>query len=152
MIDNQQYLPRTPTLDYTSNSDPMGFTRIICGGLILPTIATIFGKLLFQRINSNFQRSIIGGIAFIGIKGILKIYYKQQQFIRQAHRQIKNFEPPKAVSTSTSTSSGGQTASSNSNNFLLTSNSNSNINATINNNNINDNNSNVDQNSRTNLF
>lgn len=42
--------------------------------------------------NSNFQRSIIGGIAFIGLKGIMKIYYKQQQFLRQAHRQIKNFE------------------------------------------------------------
>jgi len=53
------YLPRTPTVAYTSNSDPVSFTRTICGGLILPTIATIFGKLLFQRINSNFQRSII---------------------------------------------------------------------------------------------
>lgn len=54
-----QYLPRTPAVAYSSNSDPVSFTRTICGGLILPTIATIVGKLLFQRVNSNFQRSII---------------------------------------------------------------------------------------------
>lgn len=93
------YLPRMPAVAYPSNSDPVSFTRTICGGLVLPTISTIFGKLFFQRINSNFQRSIIGGIAFIGLKGIFKIYYKQQQFLRQAHRQIKNY------SDSTSSSS-----------------------------------------------
>lgn len=96
MPDESQYLPRTPA-NYSSNSDPISFTRTICGGLILPTIATIFGKLLFQRVNSNFQRSIIGGIAFVGLKGIFKIYYKQQQFLRQAHRQIKNFEAAAAA-------------------------------------------------------
>lgn len=101
---DSEYLPRTPAMAYTSNSDPVSFTRDICGGLILPTIATIFGKLLFQRINSNFQRSIIGGIAFIGLKGILKMYYKQQQFLRQAHRQIKNYDAgTSSSSTQTST-------------------------------------------------
>lgn len=79
-------------MSYSPNSDPVSFTRTICGGLILPTIATLFGKVIFKRVNSNFQRSIIGGIAFIGLKGILKIYYKQQQFLRQAHRQIKNYD------------------------------------------------------------
>ena len=53
------FLPRMPAVAYPSNSDPVSFTRTICGGLVLPTISTIFGKLLFQRINSNFQRSII---------------------------------------------------------------------------------------------
>lgn len=102
---NSEYLPRTPAVAYASNSDPVSFTRTICGGLILPTIATIVGKLLFQRINSNFQRSIIGGIAFIGLKGIFKIYYKQQQFLRQAHRQIKNYDGGSS-SSSTSTQTG----------------------------------------------
>lgn len=53
------YLPRMPAIAHQNNSDPVSFTRTICGGLVLPTISTIFGKLLFQRINSNFQRSII---------------------------------------------------------------------------------------------
>jgi E3 ubiquitin-protein ligase MARCH5 len=62
---NSQQLPRTPAFTYTSNSDPVSFTRTICGGLILPTIATIFGKLFFKRINSNFQRSIIVSFHFL---------------------------------------------------------------------------------------
>ena len=36
--------------------------------------------------------SLKGGISFVGLKGIFKIYYKQQQYLRQAHRQIKNFD------------------------------------------------------------
>ena len=101
---NSEYLPRMPSVNYSSNSDPVSFTRTICGGLVLPTISTIFGKLLFQRINSNFQRSIIGGIAFIGLKGIFKIYYKHQQFLRQAHRQIKNYSETNSPSSSSSSS------------------------------------------------
>ena len=34
-------------------------TRMLCGSLILPTVATIAGKLLFGRIQSNFQRSLL---------------------------------------------------------------------------------------------
>jgi hypothetical protein len=49
-----------------------------------------------KRINKLFYYYTLllekGGIAFIGIKGMFKIYYKQQQFLRQAHRQIKNYE------------------------------------------------------------
>jgi len=40
----------------------------------------------------SFFLFLKGGIAFIGLKGIFKIYYKQQQFLRQAHRQIKNYD------------------------------------------------------------
>jgi len=109
-----EYLPRTPTVAYSSNSDPVSFTRTIFGGLILPTIAVVCGKLLFQRINSNFHRSIMGGIAFIGLKGIFKIYYKQQQFLRQAHRQIKNYDNgTSSSSTQTTSYSNSNTASSN---------------------------------------
>ena len=34
-------------------------TRMLCGSLILPTVATIAGKLMFGRIQSNFQRSLL---------------------------------------------------------------------------------------------
>jgi len=33
-----------------------------------------------------------GGFAFVTIKGILKLYYKQQQYIRQAQRRILNYD------------------------------------------------------------
>jgi E3 ubiquitin-protein ligase MARCH5 len=73
-------------------SDPISVTRVLCGALILPTIATIVGKILFGQVESNFQRTLMGGIAFVAIKGVLKIYFKQQQYIRQAQRRILNFE------------------------------------------------------------
>ncbi|XP_050397687.1 E3 ubiquitin-protein ligase MARCHF5 [Patella vulgata] len=72
-------------------SDPICATRVLCGALILPTIATIVGKLMFGSVQSNFQRTLLGGIAFIAIKGVLKIYYRQQQYFRQANRVILDF-------------------------------------------------------------
>ncbi|UJR26112.1 hypothetical protein I4U23_007458 [Adineta vaga] len=89
--DRTSYLPRLPT-ERNGNSNPASLTRLICGGLILPTIATIFGKFMFQRVHSNFQRTLLGGIAFIVLKGTAKIYYKQSQYIREAHREILNYE------------------------------------------------------------
>lgn len=32
-----------------------------------------------------------GGIAFVLIKGVLKVYFKQQQYIMQANRHILNY-------------------------------------------------------------
>ncbi|KAL5022758.1 hypothetical protein ScPMuIL_001913 [Solemya velum] len=72
-------------------SDPISATRVLCGALILPTIATIVGKLMFGSVHSNFQRTLLGGIAFITIKGVLKIFYKQQQYKRQANRVVNDY-------------------------------------------------------------
>ena len=44
--------------------------------------------------------TVQGGFAFVTIKGVLKLYYKQQQYIRQAQRRILNFDE---TSTSTQT-------------------------------------------------
>lgn len=96
--DRTSYLPRIPT-ERNDDSNPASLTRLICGGLILPTIATIFGKFMFQRVHSNFQRTLLGGIAFIVLKGTAKIYYKQSQYIREAHRKILNYETATASST-----------------------------------------------------
>ncbi|XP_010766453.1 E3 ubiquitin-protein ligase MARCH5-like, partial [Notothenia coriiceps] len=35
-----------------------------------------------------------GGIAFVAIKGAFKVYFKQQQYQRQAHRKILDFPEP----------------------------------------------------------
>ncbi|CAB0038597.1 unnamed protein product [Trichogramma brassicae] len=77
--------------DVPPMTDPASATRILCGALLLPTIATICGKIFFSSINSNFQRTILGGVAFITIKGAFKIYYKQQQYIRQRQRRIMDY-------------------------------------------------------------
>ena len=43
---------------------------------------------------------------YIGVKGMAKIYYKQQQYLRQAHRHIRSFEnmSPSGVATQTGSS------------------------------------------------
>lgn len=102
-IFNESLLPaRTPTEIEGHFSNPLSATRILCGALILPTIATVAGKLMFGSVSSNFQRTLLGGIAFVSIKGLLKVYYRQQQYLRQAHRQILNF-PEEAITPATTT-------------------------------------------------
>lgn len=42
---------------------------------------------------AGFQNIFLfqGGIAFVAIKGAFKVYFKQQQYLRQAHRKILNY-------------------------------------------------------------
>ncbi|XP_048125268.1 E3 ubiquitin-protein ligase MARCH5 isoform X1 [Alosa alosa] len=86
-------VPRIPA-EASPLADHVSATRILCGALVFPTIATIVGKLMFSSVNSNLQRTILGGIAFVAIKGAFKVYFKQQQYLRQAHRRILNFPEP----------------------------------------------------------
>ncbi|XP_050304665.1 E3 ubiquitin-protein ligase MARCHF5-like isoform X2 [Anthonomus grandis grandis] len=66
-------------------------TRVLCGALLMPTISTFFGKFFFDSVKSNFHRTVLGGLAFIAIKGCLKIYHKQQNYIRQCQRKILDY-------------------------------------------------------------
>ncbi|KAF3827762.1 hypothetical protein GH733_000997, partial [Mirounga leonina] len=73
-------VPRIPA-EANPLADHVSATRILCGALVFPTIATIVGKLMFSSVNSNLQRTILGGIAFVAIKGAFKVYFKQQQYL-----------------------------------------------------------------------
>lgn len=84
------YMPRRP-VDATSPGDHLSVSRTLCGALIFPSVASLLGKMLFHRVSSNLQRTVLGGIAFVLIKGALKIYFKQQQHIAQASRYILNY-------------------------------------------------------------
>ncbi|XP_061184161.1 E3 ubiquitin-protein ligase MARCHF5-like isoform X2 [Saccostrea echinata] len=84
-------LPRLPA-DTTRIVDPVSATRIVCGALVLPSCAVLCGNLLFRSVRSNMQRTMMGGISFIAFKGAIKMYYKQQQYIRQARRVIKDYD------------------------------------------------------------
>lgn len=72
-------------------TSPVSATRVLCGALLMPTISTFFGKFLFDSVKSNFHRTVLGGLAFIAIKGCLKIYHKQQNYIRQCQRKILDY-------------------------------------------------------------
>ncbi|XP_020377767.1 E3 ubiquitin-protein ligase MARCHF5-like [Rhincodon typus] len=83
-------IPRVPA-ETSYQSDHMSVSRILCGALVFPTISSMVGKLLFSGVHSNLQRTILGGIAFIAIKGALKVYFRQQQYLIQANRRILNY-------------------------------------------------------------
>lgn len=83
-------MPRA-SADGTSSGDHISVSRTLCGALIFPTVASLVGKLLFHRVSSNLQRTVLGGIAFVLIKGALKIYFKQQQYIVHVNRYILNY-------------------------------------------------------------
>lgn len=83
-------MPRV-SADGTSSGEHISVSRTLCGALIFPTLASLVGKLLFHRVSSDSQRTVLGGIAFVLIKGALKIYFKQQQYIVQVNRYILNY-------------------------------------------------------------
>lgn len=72
-------------------ADHLSVSRTLCGALIFPSIASLVGRLLFRRVSSNLQQTILGGVAFVLMKGVLKVYFKQQQFVIQANRHILNY-------------------------------------------------------------
>ena len=54
-------MPRIPA-EASPLADHVSATRILCGALVFPTIATIVGKLMFSSVNSNLQRTILVGM------------------------------------------------------------------------------------------
>ncbi|XP_029921825.1 E3 ubiquitin-protein ligase MARCHF5 [Myripristis murdjan] len=83
-------LPHAPP-DGANMASHLSVSRTLCGALIFPSVASLVGRLLFRRVSSNLHRTILGGIAFVVIKGVLKVYYKQQQCFIQANRHILDY-------------------------------------------------------------
>lgn len=72
-------------------SDTLSTTRVLCGALLLPSISSIVGRVLFSSVRNNLHRTLLGGLAFVAFKGMLKIYFKQKQFIRKKQRKIVDY-------------------------------------------------------------
>lgn len=75
--------------------DPLSATRLLCGALLLPTVASLVGRLFFGRLAPS-QRSLLGGLAFVALKGAAKIYLKRHQYLRQCSRHVLNYEQRQA--------------------------------------------------------
>lgn len=103
---------RRTSLDVPPLSDPISATQTLCSALLLPTVATLCGKLFFEFVPSNLQRTLLGGAAFITIKGALKIYHKQQQYVRQCQRRILDFTDSNNTNAVGNSSTGIQPGSS----------------------------------------
>ena len=48
-------IPAEPTL----LSDPVSLTRLLCGAMILPTVATLIGKVCFSSVDSSLHRALL---------------------------------------------------------------------------------------------
>jgi len=75
-------------------SDSVSVTRTFCGALVInPTMAFFLGSTLFEDVKSPLKRAAMGGFCFVGVKGVLKIYLKQNQYVRQSRRVILQYNP-----------------------------------------------------------
>lgn len=72
-------------------SDSLSTTRVLCGALLLPSISSLVGKIFFDSIKNNLHRTLVGGLAFVIVKGVFKIYFKQKQYIRKKQRKILDY-------------------------------------------------------------
>lgn len=83
-------------------NEPLGCTRMICGALLLPTVSTLLGKIFFSQMDGpQWRKSLLGGLAFVLIKGALKIYLRKSQYVRYSQRSIKNYVPSARTSGGT---------------------------------------------------
>uniref|UniRef100_A0A2M4BQD1 E3 ubiquitin-protein ligase MARCHF5 n=1 Tax=Anopheles marajoara TaxID=58244 RepID=A0A2M4BQD1_9DIPT len=74
-------------------SDPLSVTRLFCGALMLPTVSSIIGRVFFSSVENNLRRTIIGGLVFVTVKGVLKMYYQQRKYSRANRRLILDYTP-----------------------------------------------------------
>nr|BAN21099.1 conserved hypothetical protein [Riptortus pedestris] len=82
------------TNNETVVTEEMSCTRVFTGALLLPTIATITGDLLYKNtIRSSVQRTLLGGLTFIIVRGVIKMYHKQQVYKRLRRRRILDYSP-----------------------------------------------------------
>lgn len=65
--------------------------RTLSGALLMPGIAALVGRLLFDSVESNWQRTLLGGLTFVAVKGVLKIYLKQQRYLRSCQSVIMDY-------------------------------------------------------------
>ncbi len=69
--------------------DPVSFMRMFSGALALPTIAMFCGKWFLSGFSmSPFQRTLLGGLGFVAVKGFFKIYLNHNQVMRKSKRII----------------------------------------------------------------
>jgi len=110
--EDREGLAERPPPEVPAFGDPISATRVLCGALLLPTMATMFGRVFFSHIPQNPQRTLLGGITFVAVKGVLKMYLRQQQYVRQCQRKILNYDKNSVFPHTPTSSQSSQTESS----------------------------------------
>lgn len=95
-------------------TDPVSVTRTLCGALFLPSIATFLGGTLFENVpSSQLKRTFLGGLTFIVLKGLFKVYHKQHTYIRQCQRVIMDHNELPAPSSSSAAAAAARNSGNN---------------------------------------
>lgn len=69
-----------------------GASRLVLGALALPTAATLAGRLLFRRVlPTGLARTLLGGLAFVILKGALRAFLARQRRLRRSRRKVLDF-------------------------------------------------------------
>jgi E3 ubiquitin-protein ligase MARCH5 len=83
---------RKPAQVNKPGADAVSMSRIVIGALALPSCAALLGYTLYGNLMESYtKRSLLGGLTFVLVKGIVKMYYQEQQYIRQSQRRILDY-------------------------------------------------------------
>ncbi|XP_033163317.1 E3 ubiquitin-protein ligase MARCH5 [Drosophila mauritiana] len=66
-------------------------SRVFCGAILLPTISMYVGRVLYSSVDDKLQQTLFGGLTFIAIKGILKMYLMHNQYILRMQRRVLDY-------------------------------------------------------------
>ena len=69
------------------NSLP-NIARTVCGALLMPYMATLFGQLMFHSVKKNWKRVCFGGLTYLILKATVKLYLRINQYKRLGRRVI----------------------------------------------------------------
>ncbi|XP_064465847.1 E3 ubiquitin-protein ligase MARCHF5-like [Ornithodoros turicata] len=70
-----------------------GASRLVLGALALPTAATLAGRLLFRRVlPTGLTRTLLGGLVFVVLKGVLRAFLARQRRQRRSRRKVLDFD------------------------------------------------------------
>lgn len=74
--------------------NPSSLSRLVSGGLVLPYIAAAIGRRLFRTASLHpLDRTLLGGVVFLVIKGIAKHWYRSSRRHTLARRRVANYDP-----------------------------------------------------------
>lgn len=75
--------------------DHSSVSRLVAGGLVLPYVSSAIGRVLFRTVTLHpLDRTLLGGVVFLVIKGVAKHWYRISRRRTQAHRRIASYDPP----------------------------------------------------------
>ncbi|XP_030378274.1 E3 ubiquitin-protein ligase MARCH5 [Scaptodrosophila lebanonensis] len=78
---------------------PLGTENIMrascsfCTALSLPSFAVVIGKTLYARVESRMLAILLGGLTFVGLKGLASVYLRRCQYQRKRKRYVLDYTP-----------------------------------------------------------